>query len=388
MKNILFVSHSAELNGAERMLLQTLRRIDKKKFSPHLILPQPGPLYKEAEKLRIKVTIISSKWWLTEKKKAWIQPFSWMWNLGSVIRICEVIRQENISLVFSNSSADFSGAWAAKLMGIPHLWSIHEILSGPDPLISFLLGHRILARLISVLSTRIMVNSRATQKSFGGERKLRLVYNGLDTDFENQDFDEAGREEFGFEDEDFLIGVVGKIYSQKGQKEVMLAVASLRRSYPQVKLLVVGEAKEKKYYEHLRRWIKEKGLERHIHFTGYRKDVSHVLRLMDLLVVSSWVDSFGLAALEAMAVKTPVLAVKAGGLPEIIHDRINGFLVDSAHPEMIRRALEDILQNPLRMDDVAQTGYHAVRERFSFKDKIKKIEEILDECFKQDAERA
>ncbi|HOI45565.1 MAG TPA: hypothetical protein PLX50_08130, partial [Candidatus Aminicenantes bacterium] len=77
MKNILFVSHSVELNGAELMLLQTLKNIDREKFRLFLAAPGKGPLLEEAGRAGVWTFAVPMKWWLTEKSRVWRQPFSW-----------------------------------------------------------------------------------------------------------------------------------------------------------------------------------------------------------------------------------------------------------------------------------------------------------------------
>lgn len=378
--HILFVSHSAELNGAERMLLQILKKIDRKKFHPWLLLPKPGPLGEEVRKLGIEEEIVPCKWWITEKSKTWKQPFSWFWNIRSVLRVLRILRRRKISLVFSNSSVAFSGALAAKMKKIPHIWSIHEILSGKNSLLHFFFGKRALLRLISWLSTRIIVNSSASQKAFEENKKIRLVYNGIETNHKNARSEESLREEFGLLKNDFILSVVGKIYREKGQREVTMAVDSLRQTYPQVRLLIVGGVKDRDYYLELERLIEERNLEQHVIFTGYRRDILEFLRFVNLLVVASSVDSFGLAALEAMSVGTPVLAVCAGGLPEVISPGDNGFLIESPDPELIREAVQSLLQNPSRMKEVSEKGIQTAKKRFSSEEQIKKIQKVMEEC--------
>lgn len=379
-ENILFISHSAELNGAERMLLQILKTINRDKFHPYLILPREGILGEEAEKLGIEKEIVPFKWWITEKSRLWKQPFSWIWNIRSVFQILRIIEKRKISLVFSNSSVAWSGALAAKAKKIPHIWSIHEILSGKNSLLHFFFGNRALAKLISCLSTMVIINSSASQRAFKRREKIRLIYNGLEILDKNLFPKEALRKEFAFGKDDFILGVVGKIYREKGQKEMILAVDSLRRSYPQLKLLIVGAVKDKYYYRNLKKLVKERELEEVVYFTGYREDIFDLLKLLALIVITSSVEAFGLVALEAMAVGIPVLAVEAGGLPEIISHGKNGFLMRSRQPEIIEKAVEFILHNPLKVKEVIEEGFKTVKEKFSLREQIEKIERVIDEC--------
>lgn len=380
-KNILFVSHSAELYGAERMLLQIIEKIDKTKFNPYLILPARGPFEGEAKRLNIPTVLIPFKWWVTEKSKVWKQPFSWIWNIKSVLGIVKIIRQRNISLVFSNSSVASSGALAARVVKIPHVWSIHEILRGRESLVSFLLGNRTLVRWISRLSTRIIVNSSASRRAFDQDGKVRLIYNGLDTGHQCFPSNRELRQTLNLDEQDIILGIVGKIYRGKGQKEVILALDQLHRDHPRLRLLIVGEIKDRAYYRELSKIVNERNLSEYIRLTGYRKDVLNLLRLMDILIVASVLDSFGLVALEAMAVGTPVLAVAKGGLPEIITHGRNGFLFESSKPEKIAEGVENILQNPSKMAEMREHGQLTVKEKFTTERQIRKIEGVIEECF-------
>lgn len=98
MKTVLFVSHSSELNGAERMLLDVLRGLDRGKFRPLLALPRKGPLQRETEEAGILTRVLPMKWSLTERSKAWKQPLTRAWNFPGVIRMARLIRNEAVDL--------------------------------------------------------------------------------------------------------------------------------------------------------------------------------------------------------------------------------------------------------------------------------------------------
>jgi len=365
------------------MLLQTVSQVDRKKFSPLLVVPGPGPLKKEAENMGIRTKIVPMKWWLSEKTRIWKQPASWLLNLKSVFSISRIISREDIALVMSNSSVAFSGALASMIKKVPHIWIIHEILGRENPLVFFLFGNQKLVNLIKRFSSRIIVNSRATQNPFGNSEKIRLVYNGLE--IKNiQSFHEKNlRKEFGFTEKDLVLGVVGKICKEKGQREVIMAVASVVKDYPEIKLLLVGEVKEKRYHAELLKLVQKRQLEKKVFFTGYRKDILEVLRLMDLLVVASEIESFGRVAIEAMSVGTPVLAVQSEGIREIITDGKDGFLVDSRKPEVLSNALRAVLGDRLKREEVASEGCRLVSNKFSLSSQVRKIEDVMEECLEE-----
>lgn len=379
-KKVLFVSHSAELYGAEKVLVQIIDGLNKQEFQPILVLPRTGPLSQEAEKLSVETVLVPFKWWVTEKNKVWKQPLSWFWNLRSIIRIARLVKQKGIDLVYTNSAVNFSGALAAKWKGIPHVWSIHEILGAKSAVLRFFLGKRILASLLSVLSTRIIVNSEATGHFFGTREKVRIVPIGFRWSLGDRGLRQMLRQKYGFKSGDYVVGMVGKIYPEKGQKMVVESIGLLKEHNPDVKLLVVGEVKDRRYFNKIRRTISSRGLEDHVKFAEYQQDIYAVLTLMDLLVIASCVESFGRVAVEAMSVKTPVLAVRKGATSEVISAGENGFLVDSPVPAVLAGAIQSIRENREQARDVAERGYRSAREKYTVKNQMKRTEEVLREC--------
>jgi glycosyltransferase involved in cell wall biosynthesis len=380
MRKILFVSHSGELNGAERMLLQTLKKLDRKKFEPALVVPAPGLLEEEARRLGVEVARLPLKWWLTEKNSLWKQPLAWLWNLKSISAIARMIRQRNIDLVFSNSSAAWNGAWAARRERIPHIWAVHELLGGESPFLVYLLGRQALARNLLRLSCRVIANSSATAEFFPDRSRVRVVPNGVEIPGKSEEKTESLRKELGIEEGDIVLGIVGKIFKLKGQRELLLSLPSPRQSFPRLKLLVVGGVGDLRYFRSLKAIIAHHQLHHTVIFTGYRKDLVEVFPLLSLLVLASRQESFGRVAVEAMAAGVPVLAARGGAIPEIIADGENGFLVDSNRPEVLGAAIERILRDPSQMQKIARAGYESVRVRYQLEDQVRKIEEVILEC--------
>ena len=112
IRNILFVSHSAELNGAEISLLRLLQDLDRTRFKPFLVLPRDGLLSREAGRADVDVQTVPYSWWLTERRNRWKQPLAWLWNRPKIRALEKIIRMKNIHLVYSNSAAAGCGAEA------------------------------------------------------------------------------------------------------------------------------------------------------------------------------------------------------------------------------------------------------------------------------------
>jgi len=380
MTSILFVSHSSELNGAEQWLLETLRRLDRRMFQPSLIVPRPGPLVSAAEEARLPVDIVPMKWWLTEPGRVWRQPAAWLMSRKAVGRIAEIARARSAGVILSNSAATFGGALAAKKAGLPHVWSIHEVLGGGRPFLHYLFGAPALVRFILDHSVRVIVNSEQTRSSFPVSEKISLIYNGLTIRPGDPARRDAVRKEFGLSAETPAVGVIGKFYPGKGQKEVLQAVARLAGRYPGLNLLLIGVAADIRYERELRAIVHREGLAGRVYFTGYRSDLLELLQTLSAVVVASVVDSFGRAALEGMAAGVPVLAARAGGLSEIIQSGWNGFLVDSRDPEILAAALMDLFDHPERRPKIIENGFRTIREKFSIERQVRDVERVLVEA--------
>jgi len=112
-----------------------------------------------------------------------------------------------------------------------------------------------------------------------------------------------------------------------------------------------------------------------VSFLGFRKDIPDLMAAADVLVLPSVAEAFGLAAAEALHLGTPVVATKAGGIPEIIEDGKNGVLVEPANSEALSKGIADLLNDPDRRQYMALGRGKSV-ERFGFEDMVRSYESI------------
>ncbi|MBN1272780.1 MAG: glycosyltransferase family 4 protein [Candidatus Aminicenantes bacterium] len=380
-RTVLFLSHTSELYGAETALWRFISRLNPDKYRAILVLPGDGPLEEAAREKHITVEKVSMKWWLTERGKTWKQPLSWLWNIRGVLRLASIIRKQNANLVFSNSAVSIGGALAARKTGIPHVWSLHEILEGEKRFLSCLLGSRVLVRFIETFSCSVIVNSRATARPFQGNKNVHLIHNGVDPLSRNPASRVALRREFSFSQNNTVLGTVGKIYPQKGQMELLQAFILLRRRFSGLKLVFIGGARESGYLRKLIALTERENLKNSVVFTGFRRDVPDLLQMVDIVVCPSSIESFGLTVLEGMAAGKTVLAVRSEGVNEVIRHRENGFLVESCSPQAIVQGIEEILMNSVEAEKAARQGRLDVEQKFSLSMQVKKIEKVMNDCF-------
>jgi glycosyltransferase involved in cell wall biosynthesis len=320
------------------------------------------------------------KWTLTEAAKVWKQPFSRLWNIRGTRAAARLIRSRGIGLVITNTSAVWTGAWAARRAGVPHIWFIHEILDGERPLLKYVFGRKALVRRMTRLSDRIVANSEASAWAFAGSGKSVVIGNGIAMRNGPAPDTSVLRSSLGIEPGAPVVGVVGKIYPGKGQMEAVLAADILRRARPGLRLLVVGAVDDARYHERIRETVGRLGLERNVLLLGYRDNLEGILGLLDVLVVASSVDSLGRIALEAMATDTPVVAAAKGGLPEVVRDGETGLLVESAEPGLLAAGIARLLDDPALARRLGEGGRRFVAANYSLEGQIRKIERALEEC--------
>lgn len=379
-RTVLFLSHTAELNGAERWLIETIRRLDRSRFQPVLALPGPGPLDEAAAAEGIERFTVPMKWWLTPASRVWKQPASWLWNVRGVRRLTAFIREKKAGLVFTNSAAILSGAWAARAARVSHVWMIHELLGRPRPQFVCLFGRRWFLDFVVRSSAAVLVNSEAARRAFPPSDRISIVYNWMPEWADERPADDraAVRTRWGMKDDDFLCGVVGKISEDKRQREIVLAVAALRSRDPRLKLLVVGAEPDSGYVRRLRNLIRTRALDEAVVFTGWQRDVHSLYAALDLVIVGSGRESFGRTALEAQALGIPVLAVSGGGIGEVVEHEATGRLVSSGTPEAIAAGIAHVLDHPREAKEAARRARKKARERFDPDAQVRKVEAALE----------
>jgi N-acetyl-alpha-D-glucosaminyl L-malate synthase BshA len=175
-------------------------------------------------------------------------------------------------------------------------------------------------------------------------RDIFVIPNGIDLErFDNLPRDEM-RAKLQATADDRLILFVGRFRPEKGVKYLIKAMAILRQSDQSARLLLVGEGPEE---ESLKRLVRKLNLESYLEFVGQiqNEEVPRYMAAADILVLPSLSESFGIVVLEAMASGLPVVATRVGGLPEIIEDGRNGFLVKPKNSEQIAERLLLLLGN-------------------------------------------
>jgi glycosyltransferase involved in cell wall biosynthesis len=127
------------------------------------------------------------------------------------------------------------------------------------------------------------------------------------------------------------------------------------------------------------------GIRERVHFLGKQDSVTELLPLADLMLMPSELESFGLAALEAMACRVPAISTRVGGVPELIADGVNGCLFPVGDVESMSLCAIDLLQDPTRLEAMGGAARQTAQDRFCASRIIPLYESYYEQVLAQDA---
>ncbi|HEV2884247.1 MAG TPA: glycosyltransferase family 4 protein [Pyrinomonadaceae bacterium] len=377
---ILYYNHTGQASGAEYLLLMVLARLDRNTFEPIVVCPHQGPLARMVEELKVPVEIVQGLEARFTSQGALLFRY-----LRSFIQVIRGLRKRVVTikpdLIHANSIRAGLVASAATIgLRTKVVWHLHDLLPR-HPISS-------LVRVCAFLAprARMIAVSQAVATNFTGgisplKKRIQVILNGIDLD-KFQGSRSAGQEirrEFQLDESAVVFGIVGQLTPRKGQLELIRAFAKVLQRTPAATLLVVGSAlfnRDEDYETLLKQTASDLGIVDRVLFTGSRKDVPAVMQAMDVLIVNSTIEPFGLVALEAMACGTPVLAAVSGGIPELIEHGKNGWLVPQGDESALTNAMLHLAPRPAACSLLAKEARLQMLSRFSAEEYLRQIQDF------------
>lgn len=215
-------------------------------------------------------------------------------------------------------------------------------------------------------------NMLLTHLSFLDETQVPVIYRGINF----EEWDKRAVEPANFrEDDEIIIGNVGRLVEQKGQQLLIEIAQKLKEKGLHFKLVIAGVGPLETA---LKQQVKKQQLEDYILFPGFYSNIRDFLAGIDLFVFPSLWEGFGNALVEAMYEKKPVVAFNRTSNPEIVTTSENGFLVDYPNLDEFAETILRLAKNPQLRHKIGESAHESVRSRFSFDTIIKEWEELLD----------
>jgi L-malate glycosyltransferase len=159
-----------------------------------------------------------------------------------------------------------------------------------------------------------------------------------------------------------VVGNVAALVPHKGQRHLIEAAHLVVRDMPDARFVILGEGELR---DALERQVREYHLEKHVLLPGFRTDVLGCIKSFDLFAMSSVTEGLGTSLLDAMACGRPIVATRAGGIPEIVEDGVQGLLVEPRDHRAMARAIVMLLRDEPRRRAMGDAGYARVGARFT-----------------------
>lgn len=369
MYKILYLTPSATLLGARKSLLLLLEQLNKNKFTPIVVCSKDGDLVRELENRKIKTEILRFHGWRKLRNIKYIP--------STVISLVKLIKKEKIELIHCNEFwLNPYGVISARITRIPCITHIRTSLD-IKKVKNYLLAHS--DKLITVSNE----TRRPIEKFPKIFKKTVTIYNGVDTGKFNPNIksDEV-RRELNIASDEIVVGVIGQLYPDKGQKTFIQAASIVLKKYPKTKFLIVGEAKKERYETQLRDVVDELGLQNEIIFTGKRNDIPQILSILDIFALPTLNEGFARVIIEAMACGKPVIATSVGGNSEAVINGITGFIIPMNSPYILAQKIMELTENESLRRKMGAMGRQRVVNNFSLEHYVGDIEKVYNEFLK------
>ncbi|MGH7142962.1 MAG: glycosyltransferase family 4 protein [Planctomycetota bacterium] len=406
---ILALSHSARMDGAEQVFLETTRGLHRRGHTIHAVLPGRGPLATALETAGVAVAFAPLPWWILPPGE--LDAGHFLAQLGpQVAALRERMQALQTDLVVSSTSVILHGALAAALEKRPHLWQVHEMLgdpaSGLDPTLGPAATWALLARLSAPPRGRVVVASEAmralaashlTGGASGAERNLHCLPHGHDLSAflalpdagaasaapPPRSGGGAKSRSPGSAATSRRLVVIASIIPRKGLDWLIDLVAdhltpaargtNAAGAVPPFTIEVIGAAHDKGYLKQLQARAKARGVSARFVWSGYCADLPARLVGARAVLHPSRNDPSPVGLILAMAAAKPIVATRCGGPEQMLTDGVSGRLVDREDAAGFAAAMRALLTDPThgaswgaaaRRQAVATYGLEGYLDRF------------------------
>ena len=390
---VAFISHYAELYGANHSLLGLIKGLPSLGVEPVVFCPMAGPFTEHLNQFGIAAHILPSClsiYW--PPPTAFSMPRRVVsagmnalrrWNRQMVNRrmlpqIVGKMREERIDLVHTNEHSLSIGLKASKLIGKPHVWHIRsygDLDYGCEPD-----GGRREERRLMAASNALIFNSQSVKSHYLGTSKhscCHVIYNGIYTEAEFTALANRTRQSHNTQ-APTTFAVVGYVHGAKGQFMAVEALALLARRGFDVRLVVAGEGAVAELNEHARRHnVADK-----VRCVGYVADPRLVYLDADVVLMCSKMEAFGRVTVEAMACGCAVVANEVGGSVEILKNEETGLFYDGT-VEGLAAAMVRMTAAPDLRRQLAAAGQQDAAKKFTVERSCAHVWSVYEQVLKK-----
>ncbi|HJT35650.1 MAG TPA: glycosyltransferase [Pirellulales bacterium] len=367
---VMFFHTSLFVGGAESLLVDLIRRLDRTRFAPEVCcLKDIGPLGRTlVDEVPIFHGFIRHKY-----------------DLPVVARLARLLRRRRIDAIVTVGAGDkmFWGRLAARLAGVPVVAAALHSTGWPD-------GISRLNRLLTPLTDAFIAVAEPHARYLVEQEKLprqkvRVVINGIDTDrFRPRPPDAVLRESLGIPRDAPLAGIVARLSREKNHEMFLEVARRVRERAPKAHFLIVGEGIDR---DRLEQHARQLGVADCVHFVGNRPDVPELLALLDVFLLTSHIEASPVSILEALATGKPVVATRVGSVSETVAHGEVGYLVEPDDAAGMAEHTVELFADARLAQLLGTRGRRLVVERASVDRMVEGYQDLLEQLHRNKQRR-
>lgn len=364
---VLLMIRELNLGGTERQLTEIAKAFDRTRFQPHVGCFRPtGPHAEELAAAGVPVVQFP------------VHSFTSPKVLLAARDMGRYLREHGIELVHTfDTPANLFGVFTARAYRTPVIISSQRAYR--DLTSRF---HRYLARLTDRIVDAVVVNCHAVERHLIADEGvpahlIHVCYNSIDTERFHP------RERWcpsELTDASLVIGVACELRPEKDLVTLIDAFAQIRECRPGLRLLIIGDGPSEAA---LKAHCRERGVEGQCRFVPRVVDMERWLPLFDIFVLPSLSEALSNSLLEAMASGCAVVASEVGGNPELVSPGETGLLFPAGDTAALASCLQDLIEDLGLRRQLAEAGMLFVREEFSWRAPVAKLEDLYDRLLSQ-----
>ena len=364
MKRILLLIKGLGLGGAERVVVNIARNIDRSRFDVEVayLLPAVDELRATIEQLGVTVHCLGGG-----RSAQWIA------------RVRELVRDCRFELVHAHSPYAAVGARLALPRGrVRHVYTEHALPALHHPA-------TFAANLLTLgLNDHVFAVSESVKRAIRYPLPLRVLkmrpvevlYHGNDpADVERWRASNGARDALGVPEGVPVVGTVASFRPEKGYEHLVSAVMRVRQAVPEARFVFVGGGPLE---PGVRRRALALGLADTIVFAGAQAEAPRLVEAFDVFVLASTQEAFAMSLVEAMALRKPVVVTRSGGPAEIVEDGRDGVVVAAGDPDALGDAVVSLLRDAPRRERLAAAAERRAPE-FDVRKAVLRMEAVYEE---------
>lgn len=372
---ILYLTFHPHIGGGESILLALIRNLDKKLFSPYIVIPKRGQLSEKLKKGGVPIYIIPLSGFAI---RTFFVPGMSIFSLLRFLKLVKNIKPDIIHL--NHLNLVFYAGIASKILKIPVVATAH------GPWDSFYFYQDLLTNIFvdKTLANTSRVRSALLKKKILPPSKVRVINFGIETDRFKPGNKLTARKKLSLPADSFIVSIVGRIDPIKDHLTFFKATELVYEKYLNILFYVVGSSlgdfsrsSDGGYRDPIRKYLKaHPALAKKVKFSGFIDDMPTIYQATDILVSSSLSESFGLSLAEAASCQVPIVATNIGGQHLIVKNNQTGFLVPPQNPQALAQKILTLLQNKDLRVKFGQQGRKYIIDNFTIRHYVEKVQEI------------